>query len=97
MKQQLPGESDWRRRQALMLASQLPDNPACWALRPGRYAYCSGGRLASKIGCSTSIAAVMQTPDALAILDLVRELVVSFLQGGAPKPAKAPVVTLIRS
>jgi hypothetical protein len=63
MKQQPPGESDWRRRQALMLASQLPDNPA----------------------------------DALAILDLVRELVVSFLQGGAPKPAKAPVVTLIRS
>jgi hypothetical protein len=34
--------------------------------------------------------------DALAILDLVRELVVSFLQG-APEPAKAPVVTLIRS
>src|SRR5271166_7015465 len=23
---------------------------ACWALRPGRYAYCSGGRSASKIG-----------------------------------------------
>ena len=35
---------------------------ACWALRPGRYAYCSGGRSASKIGSSTSIiAAVMQT------------------------------------
>jgi hypothetical protein len=54
---------DWRRRSALMLASQLPDNPA----------------------------------DALVILDLVRELVVSFLQGGAPEPAKAPVITLIRS
>ena len=63
MKQQPPGESDWRRRQALMLVSQLPDNPA----------------------------------DALAILDLVRELVVSFLQGGAPEPAKAPSVALIRS
>src|SRR5712691_11087330 len=36
-------------------------NQACWALRPGRYAYCSGGRSASKIGSSTSIAAVMQT------------------------------------
>jgi hypothetical protein len=35
--------------------------------------------------------------DALVILDLVRELVVSFLQGGAPEPAKAPVITLIRS
>jgi hypothetical protein len=35
--------------------------------------------------------------DALAILDLVRELVVSFLQGGAPELAKAPSVTLIRS
>jgi hypothetical protein len=34
---------------------------ACWAFRPGRYAYCSGGRLASKIGSSTSIVAVMQT------------------------------------
>jgi hypothetical protein len=30
------------------------------ALRPGRYAYCSGGRSASKIGSNTSIAAVMQ-------------------------------------
>jgi hypothetical protein len=27
--------------------------------RPGRYAYCSGGRSASKIGSSTSIVAVM--------------------------------------
>jgi hypothetical protein len=27
MKRQPPGESDWRRRQALMLASQLPENP----------------------------------------------------------------------
>jgi hypothetical protein len=35
--------------------------------------------------------------DALVILDLVRELVVSFLQAGAPEPTKAPVVTLIRS
>jgi hypothetical protein len=34
---------------------------ACWAFRPGRYAYCSGGRSASKIGSSTSIVAVMQT------------------------------------
>src|ERR1700720_2250948 len=34
---------------------------ACWAFLPGRYAYCSGGRSASKIGSSTSIAAVMQT------------------------------------
>src|SRR6266851_697404 len=30
-------------------------------IAPGRYAYCSGGRSASKIGSSTSIAAVMQT------------------------------------
>src|SRR5258708_39169924 len=30
-------------------------------IAPGRYAYCSGGRSASKIGASTSIAAVMQT------------------------------------
>jgi hypothetical protein len=35
--------------------------------------------------------------DALVILDLVRELVVSFLQADtAPEPAKAPVVTLVR-
>jgi len=63
MKPQPLSEVDWRRRHALTLASQLPDDPA----------------------------------DALVILDLVRELVVSFLQAGAPEPAKAPVVTLIRS
>jgi hypothetical protein len=35
--------------------------------------------------------------DALVILDLVRELVVSFLQAdAAPEAAKAPVVTLVR-
>jgi hypothetical protein len=63
MKPQPPGETDWRRRHALTLASQLPDNNA----------------------------------DALVILDLVRELVVSFLQADAvPEPAKAPVVTLVR-
>jgi hypothetical protein len=34
--------------------------------------------------------------DALAILDCVRELVVTFLHVDTPEPAKAPVVTLIR-
>ena len=37
--------------------------------------------------------------DALAILDLMRELVVTFLQAGVPEPVKAPpapVVTLVR-
>jgi hypothetical protein len=64
MKPQPPGEADWRRRHALTLASQLPENQA----------------------------------DALVILDLVRELVVSFLQAGpALEPEKAPVVTLGRS
>ena len=65
MKPQPPGEVDWRRRHALTLASQLPDNPA----------------------------------DALVILDLVRELVVTFLQPGVmpePEPAKAPVIALVR-
>jgi hypothetical protein len=63
MKPQSPGEADWRRRHALTLASQLPEDNA----------------------------------DALAVLDLVRELVVSFLQAdGTPEPAKAPVVTLVR-
>ena len=38
-----------------------PSTTTCWALRPGQQAYCSGGRSASKIGSSTSIAAVMQT------------------------------------
>jgi hypothetical protein len=60
MKPQPPGESDWRRRHALLLASQLPDGPA----------------------------------DALVILDLTRDLVVSFLQAGLPEPEKAPVVML---
>jgi len=52
----------WHRRQALMLASQLPEGP----------------------------------DDALAILDCVRELIVTFLQADTPEPAKAPVVTLVR-
>ena len=52
----------WHRRQALMLASQLPEGP----------------------------------DDALAILDCVREIVVTFLQVDTPEPAKAPVVTLVR-
>ena len=37
--------------------------------------------------------------DALAILDLMRELVVGFLQAGVPEPAQAPpapVITLVR-
>jgi hypothetical protein len=64
MKPQPLGEVDWRRRHALTLASQLPENNA----------------------------------DALVILDLVRELVVNFLQAGVlSEPEKAPVVTLVRS
>lgn len=38
-----------------------PGNCCPRAFRPGRQAYCSGGGSASKIGSSTSIAAVMQT------------------------------------
>jgi hypothetical protein len=34
--------------------------------------------------------------DALVILDLLRELVVTFLHVDLPEPAKAPVVTLVR-
>ena len=41
-----------------------------------------------------------QLPDgkdgALAVLDCVRELVVTFLQSDAPEPAKATIVTLVR-
>jgi hypothetical protein len=35
--------------------------------------------------------------DTLAILDCMRAIVVTFLHAGTPEPAKAPVVTLIRS
>jgi hypothetical protein len=35
--------------------------------------------------------------DALVILDLLREIVVTFLHVDTPEPAKAPVVTLLRS
>jgi hypothetical protein len=52
----------WHRRQAFMLASQLPESPA----------------------------------DALAVLECVREPVVTFLQSDAPEPTKATVVTLVR-
>jgi hypothetical protein len=52
----------WHRRQAIVLAGQLPDGP----------------------------------DDALAVLDCVREIVVTFLQVDTREPAKAPVVTLIR-
>ncbi len=52
----------WHRRQALMIASQLPDGPA----------------------------------DALAVLECVRELVVTFLQSDAPEPARAAIITLVR-
>jgi hypothetical protein len=54
----------WHRRQAMMLASQLPENPA----------------------------------DALAILDCVKELVVTFLQhSDTPEPApKAKVLSLVK-
>jgi len=34
--------------------------------------------------------------DALAVLECVRELVVTFLKSDAPEPAKATVITLIR-
>jgi hypothetical protein len=63
MKPQPPGEADWRRRHALNVAGQLPENAT----------------------------------DALVILDLLRELVVTFLHVDMPEPEKAPVVTLIRS
>jgi hypothetical protein len=53
----------WHRRQALCLASQLPDGP----------------------------------DDALAVVDCVREIVLTLLHVDTPEPAKAPVVTLIRS
>jgi hypothetical protein len=62
MKPQPPGEVDWRRRSALNMASQLPENAA----------------------------------DALVILDLLRELVVTFLHVDMPEPAKAPVIALVR-
>jgi hypothetical protein len=62
MKPQPPGEADWRRRHALNMAVQLPEN----------------------------------VTDSLAILDLLRELVVTFLHVDMPEPAKAPVVTLVR-
>jgi hypothetical protein len=62
MKPQPPGEADWRRRHALNMAGQLPEN----------------------------------VTDALAILDRLRELVVTFLHVDMPEPAKAPVVTLVR-
>jgi hypothetical protein len=52
----------WHRRQALCIASQLPDGPG----------------------------------DALAVLDCVRELVVTFLQSDTAEPAKAIVLSLIR-
>jgi hypothetical protein len=60
MKPQPPGEADWRRRHALNMAGQLPEN----------------------------------VTDALAILDLLRELVVTFLHVDMPEPAKAQVVML---
>jgi hypothetical protein len=56
---------NWHRRQALMLASQLPESPA----------------------------------DALAVIECVRELIVTFLQSAeAPEPVKATatIVTLVR-
>jgi hypothetical protein len=56
-------EADWRRRHALNMAGQLPEN----------------------------------VNDALVILDLLREIVVTFLHVDTPEPAKAPVVTLLRS
>jgi hypothetical protein len=52
----------WHRRQAVMLASQLPEGH----------------------------------DDALAILQCVREIVVTFLHVDVPEPAKASVVTLIQ-
>ena len=62
MKPQPAGDADWRRRHALNMAGQLPEN----------------------------------VNDALAILDLLRELVLTFLHVDVPEPAKAPVVTLVR-
>jgi hypothetical protein len=62
MKTQPPSEADWRRRHALNMAGQLPEN----------------------------------VTDALVILELLRELVVTFLHVDMPEPAKAPVVTLSR-
>jgi hypothetical protein len=62
MKTQPPSEADWRRRHALNMAGQLPEN----------------------------------VNDALVILDLLRELVVTFLHVDMQEPAKAPVVTLVR-
>jgi hypothetical protein len=35
--------------------------------------------------------------DALAVLNCIRELVATFLQSDTPEPAKAPVVTLVRT
>jgi hypothetical protein len=52
----------WHRRQAMVLAGQLPDGP----------------------------------DDALAVLDCLREIVVTFLHVDTPEPAKAPVVKLVR-
>jgi hypothetical protein len=63
MKPQPLGEVDWRRRHALTLASELPEDHA----------------------------------DALVILDLMRELVVNFLQAGAPEPVKALVRLPLRA
>lgn len=62
MKPQPLGEVDWRRRHALNMAGQLPENAA----------------------------------DALVILDLLREIVVTFLHVDVPEPEKAQVVTLVR-
>jgi hypothetical protein len=59
---QPPSEADWRRRHALNMAGQLPEN----------------------------------VDDALVILDLLRELVVTFLHVDMPEPARAPVLTLVR-
>jgi hypothetical protein len=38
-----------------------------------------------------------KSDDSLAILECLREIVLTFLQVDTPEPAKAPVVTLIRS
>jgi hypothetical protein len=35
--------------------------------------------------------------DALAVLDCVREIIVTFVHVDMPEPEKAPVVTLVRS
>jgi hypothetical protein len=52
----------WHRRQAFMLASQLPESPA----------------------------------DALAVLECVRELVVTFLQSDTPQAPTSKVLALVR-